>query len=78
MKPKLPRAPLPRQTGGAHNRPSRADLRNLDRDDISLREYEPGESEQDVLDWLLAGMVRTVNPETGEVCWVMKGDKDVV
>ena len=28
MKPKLPRVPLPRQTGGAHRKPSRMDRRN--------------------------------------------------
>lgn len=67
MKPKLPRVPLPRQSGGAHNRMSRSDQRNIDR-----------AGDDDILDWLLEGMVRTVDPETGEVWWVMRGDKDVV
>lgn len=30
-KPKLPRAPLPRKTGGAHRKPKRATNRNRDR-----------------------------------------------
>ena len=28
MKPKFPRVPLPRQTGGVHRKPSRAEVRN--------------------------------------------------